>query len=99
MTCKDCIHEKVCENLIESGLPYINDSEMFPAEEYCLHFMHKGKFPYRQVVICSNCKKLRLYNDGVHSHQCMLYGIRFKHYEINDNYCSHGESNDNPELI
>lgn len=36
MTCKECIHEKVCDALIKSGCPYL-DKEI-PAEAFCLEF-------------------------------------------------------------
>ena len=36
MTCKDCIHEKVCDNLIAHGLPW--EDGKYPAEKWCDHF-------------------------------------------------------------
>ena len=86
MTCKDCIHEKVCEALIKNGLPF---DDGFPAESFCLQY--KGKTTHRQVVICSKCKNLVSCCDGVHTNKCSLYGLKFKSHEIKTHYCSHGE--------
>ena len=36
MTCKDCIHEKVCDALIKSGCPYLD--EEVPADAFCMEF-------------------------------------------------------------
>ena len=36
MTCKDCIHERVCFALIKNGLPYMDDEH--PAEAFCMTF-------------------------------------------------------------
>ena len=36
MTCKDCIHEKVCDALIKSGCPYLD--EEVPADVFCMEF-------------------------------------------------------------
>ena len=43
MTCKDCIHEKVCNALCPKGLlPY--QSSDYPAETFCLEFKNKADF-------------------------------------------------------
>lgn len=42
MTCKDCIHERVCNALIVQGLPY-NDDKL-PAEAFCMTFKDKSRF-------------------------------------------------------
>ena len=39
MTCKDCIHERVCCALIEDGLPYMDEDH--PAEAFCMTFKNK----------------------------------------------------------
>lgn len=39
MTCKDCIHERVCYALIKDGLPYMDDEH--PAEAFCMTFRNK----------------------------------------------------------
>lgn len=39
MTCKDCIHERVCYALIKSGLPY---DDLLPAEAFCMTFKNKS---------------------------------------------------------
>ena len=40
MTCKDCIHERVCWALIKDGLPYLDES--LPAEAFCMTFRNKS---------------------------------------------------------
>ena len=41
MTCKDCIHEDVCEKLCPRGLlPY--QSDKYPAELFCKYFKNKA---------------------------------------------------------
>lgn len=52
MTCKDCIHERVCCALIESGLPYVDNK--YPAETFCMTFRDKSNYSY--VVRCKDCK-------------------------------------------
>ena len=42
MTCKDCIHEKICDHFIPQGLPW-GDGE-FPAELFCDLFKPKSRF-------------------------------------------------------
>lgn len=40
-SCKDCIHERVCEKLYPKGLlPY--QSSEYPAESFCLEFKNKA---------------------------------------------------------
>ena len=41
-TCRDCIHERVCDSLIKNGLPYIDNE--FPAEAFCMAFADKSRF-------------------------------------------------------
>lgn len=59
MNCKDCIHKRVCEALIEQGLPY-NDRKL-PAEAFCMTFRDKSRFvelPCR----CKDCEHFNKYN-------------------------------------
>lgn len=42
MTCKDCIHEKICDHFIPQGLPW--DDGEFPAELFCDHFKPKSRY-------------------------------------------------------
>ena len=51
MTCRDCIHERVCLALIEKGLPWV-DGE-YPAEAFCMTFKNKADFV--EVVMCKDC--------------------------------------------
>ena len=50
-TCKDCIHEKVCDNLIPQGLPW--EDGKYPAEKWCDHF--KPTADVVEVVRCKDC--------------------------------------------
>lgn len=50
-TCKDCIHEKVCDSLIKSGCPYLD--EEIPANAFCMEF--KNKADVVEVVRCKDC--------------------------------------------
>lgn len=40
MTCKDCIYEKICDNLIAQGLPWKDGK--YPAEKFCDQFKNKA---------------------------------------------------------
>ena len=51
MTCKDYIHEKVCDALIKSGCPYL-DKEI-PANVFCMEF--KNKADAVEVIRCKDC--------------------------------------------
>ena len=67
-TCKDCIHERVCEKLCPKGLlPY--HSSDYPAETFCLEFKDKSQYaevkhgewnttdtPLGRCCICSVCR-------------------------------------------
>lgn len=68
MTCKECIHEKVCDALIKSGCPYL-DKEI-PAEAFCLEFRNTAdavpKSEYDAVVSAldnSTKEFLKLHDD------------------------------------
>lgn len=39
-TCKDCLHDKVCDALIKSGCPYLD--EEVPADAFCMEFRNKA---------------------------------------------------------
>lgn len=72
MTCKDCIHERVCSALIKDGLPYTEESNL-PAEAFCMTFkIHKpeGDLVYGKWIpgdlgniLCSVCGTKCLYID------------------------------------
>ena len=51
-TCKDCIHEKVCDSLIKSGCPWLEVE--YPADKFCMYF--KNKADVVEVVRCHNCE-------------------------------------------
>ena len=87
MTCKDCIHERVCEKLCPKGLlPYQNSE--YPAEIFCLEFKNKADFV--EVVRCNQC---RYCNPIICSsaygcaHPDGLEHIKDRY----KNYCSYGE--------
>lgn len=52
-TCKDCIHERVCEELCPKGLLPYHSSE-YPAETFCTEFKNKADFV--EVVRCKDCE-------------------------------------------
>ena len=52
MTCKDCIHEKVCDSLIKSGCPWLEVE--YPADKFCMYF--KNKADVVEVVRCKDCR-------------------------------------------
>lgn len=80
MTCKDCIHEKVCDALIKRGCPYLD--EKMPANVFCLEF--KNKADVVEVVRCHNCE----YN-GIKD-KCPL--LKMCPYRDDDrSYCSEGK--------
>ena len=84
MTCKDCIHMMVCDNLIRTDLPYADGK--FPAELYCLDFCDKADFV--GVVRCEECKYYYTYY-----HRCQRDKLRIK--MKCDDYCSYGRRKDN----
>ena len=86
MTCKDCIHERVCDALIKQGLPEADGK--YPAEAFCFEF--KNKSDYAKVVRCKDC---------THAHwdQDTLFGSCVDFCDFNDlriykdHFCSYGE--------
>lgn len=51
-SCKDCIHERVCEKLWPKGLlPY--RSGKYPAESFCSEF--KNKADVVEIIRCKDC--------------------------------------------
>lgn len=78
MTCKDCIHEIVCEKLCPRGLlPY--QSSEYPAELFCKHFKNKANVV--EVVRCKDCK---------HQEQCCEF-IMISGKDKNIDFCSCGK--------
>lgn len=51
MTCKDCIHEKVCDALIKKGCPWLEGK--YSADKFCMYF--KNKEDVVEVVRCLEC--------------------------------------------
>lgn len=85
MTCKDCIHERVCLALIKEGLPYA-DGE-YPAEAFCMAFRNKADFV--EVVRCKDCKHSREQDRvfGITDYKCSKHNIScLSPYD----FCSYG---------
>ena len=66
MTCKDCIHEKVCDALIKRGCPWLE--EEYSADKFCFEFKNKAdvvevihgeweSYPNNLYRRCSVCKR------------------------------------------
>lgn len=51
MTCKDCVHDDVCEHWKNS---VFGSDALYPKENDCEHF--KNKADYVEVVRCKDCK-------------------------------------------
>jgi hypothetical protein len=49
-TCKDCIHKKVCDNLISHGLPWKDGK--YPAEDFCDLFKNTADVAPKSEVEC-----------------------------------------------
>lgn len=90
-TCKDCIHEKVCDNLIAHGLPW--EDGKYPAEKCCDHF--KPTADVVEVVRCKDCKHHP--DNGGECDRSITHTSRDYVCEVNTyryiglDYCSYGE--------
>ena len=95
MTCKDCIHAKVCDNLISQGLPW--EDGKYPAEKWCGLF--KNKADVVEVVRCKDCKYLK------YGYQCYSpLGINLSNdgdayvlVDPEDDFCSGAERREDTE--
>lgn len=90
VTCKECIHERVCFALIKTGLPYLDDK--LPAEAFCMTF--KSKTDVSDVVHGKwigdknksvNCSHLFVYDDW----HCSICGLYYptNHFDFLGKYC------------
>ena len=85
MTCKNCIHERVCNALIKDGLPYLD--EKLPAEAFCMTFKNSldvCELVYGKWVSASNKPGT---NIGM---KCSVCGARIKNSEYlhgNHRFC------------
>lgn len=79
MTCKDCLHCKVC---------LCNDNYDHHASSLCDHF--KNKADVVKVVRCKDCKhnKYEQPNGFIHCHRDIKEGWIFRR---TTDYCSYGE--------
>jgi hypothetical protein len=54
-SCKDCIHENVCNALIKSGCPYLD--EEVPADAFCMEFRNTADVvPKSENIVELPCK-------------------------------------------
>lgn len=97
MTCRDCIHERVCEKLCPRGLlPYQSDE--YPAELFCKHF--KDKADVVEVVRCKDCKRCELRypakaigEEAIEGYYCRPN----QRYVKSTDFCSYGTSKERSE--
>lgn len=81
MTCKDCIHDKVCDWwAVDTGLPFVNPN-------ICQHF--KNKADYVEVVRCYQCR----YNKPTSDRQVYAC-LRRSMYTDKQGFCHCGERKD-----
>ncbi len=86
-TCKDCIHVKVCDDLIAYGLPW--EDGKYPADEWCDRFKNKADFV--EVCRCRDCKYWVEEKDfGMF---CSHWGSTLAESQADD-FCSYGERSD-----
>ena len=83
MICKDCIHDEVCDSLIESGCPFLDGK--YPADKYCFKF--KNKADIVEVVRCKDCI---FYFEGFMVKPTCRLQDKFMVVEAN-HYCSYGK--------
>ena len=91
MTCKDCIHAKVCDNLISQGLPW--EDGKYPAEKWCDLF--KNKADVVEVVRCKDCKHCTLTEEGEHARDDIVCEYFMTDGMLDNDYCSYGERREN----
>lgn len=92
MTCKECIHEKVCDALIKSGCPYLD--EEIPADAFCIEFRNTADVA--EVVRCKDCKHYRNHPNGLFDcwaePSCNERGYKGDMHCVEpDDFCSFGE--------
>ena len=86
MTCKDCIHESVCEKLCPKGLLPYHSSE-YPAELFCLEFKNKADFV--EVVRCKDCKFAPVHPTDSQKLVCTK-SVNWRAVEL-EHFCSYGK--------
>ena len=75
MTCKDCVHEEICD------MPIITDERK--NADNCGKF--KNKADYVEVVRCDKCKEYTRYEKALG--WCYMHNALVFH----NNFCSYGE--------
>lgn len=88
MTCKECIHEKVCDALIKSGCPYLD--EEIPADVFCMEFRNTADVS--EVVRCKDCVwwEARTFGSTIGRCENPRNGL-VSEYSEDDDFCSYGE--------
>ena len=85
MTCKDCIHEKVCDALIKRGCPWLE--EKYSADKFCMYF--KNKEDVVEVVRCKDCINYKDWGDG--NITCRFWTDQWDAATEPNAYCSYGK--------
>lgn len=77
--CENCIHERVCDSLIQNGLPYNDDK--FSTDKFCNHFKDKSlivELPCRggEVLYTHeyDCEREECYIEKVKCHSIEIGG-------------------------
>ena len=98
MTCKDCVHENVCNKLCPKGLlPY--KSNKYPAEKFCLEFTSKSD--YVEVVKCKDCKHWNERENECKNDYVVTDNEGGASFSLNfylDDFCSYGERRTDNDL-
>ena len=96
MTCKDCVHEKVC---VIIAFPEAFENTKWEKEP-CDHFQNKADFV--EVVRCKDCKHWEKYENTAGAGKCKKREFSFEYSNehtfnpitMPDFYCSYGERRD-----
>ena len=86
MTCKDCIHERLC---VIKAFPDMFENTKWDKEP-CDHFKNEADFV--EVVRCSECKHLEIINKAPIYAKCKKHGIVFELWQedTREHFCSFG---------
>ena len=80
MTCKDCVHEKVC---IDKH--YYDEDSILSCNDF------KNKADFVEVVRCKDCKYRKKDKLFVSGHYCYLRPVNGGRFCEDDDFCSYGE--------
>ena len=84
MTCKDCVHDDVCEHWKNS---VFGSDALYPKENDCEHFKNKADFV--EVVRCGKCR----YCDEEGRCENPVNGL-IREYVTHNDFCSYGKRRD-----